>query len=307
VHRPPGNIIDEVKKLARAGSKEVTLLGQTINHYAYRHGDGRTTTFADLLYQVHEAAPDLPRLRFVTSFPRDFTNDALAAMRACDRICGFLLAPDRNGCDRVVKRMNRGYSAQQYIDFVDRARQYMPDVSIASDFIVGFPSETDEEFAQTVELVKRCRFKNSFIFKYSPRPGTVAIDRFDDDVPEDVKRRRNNELLAVQQKVTAAENAKLVGKTLEVMVEGESKLVGRRTSYPSSKVELGWERSQSPAIATARSSTQLVGRTRGDQVVFFEGDLSLKGRHLDVEITDYRGMTLFARLVDSAATVAAAR
>src|SRR5205823_8224202 len=113
-------------------------------------------------------------------------------------------------------------------DFVARARQSMPDVSIASDFIVGFPTETDVEFEQTVEMVRRCRFKNSFIFKYSPRPGTVAIDRFADDVPEDVKRRRNNELLAVQQEVSAANNREMVGKTVEVLVEGESKLVSKR-------------------------------------------------------------------------------
>src|SRR4029079_5765412 len=142
----------------------------------------------------------------------------------------FLHAPAQHGNDRVLKLMNRGYSAQQYYDFVDRARTYMPDVSIHSDFIVGFPTETDAEFEQTVEMVHRCRFKNSFIFKYSPRPGTVAIDRFEDDVPENVKRRRNSDLLAAQQQVTIAENRQLVGKSLEVMVEGESKLVSRQAA-----------------------------------------------------------------------------
>jgi tRNA-2-methylthio-N6-dimethylallyladenosine synthase len=297
VHRPPQNIIDEVRKLTEAGSKEVTLLGQTINHYAYKHGDGRTTTFADLLYEIHEAVPELPRLRFVTSFPRDFTDEALQAMRDCERICRFLHVPAQHGNDRVLKLMNRGYTAQQYIDFIGRAREYMPDVSIASDFIVGFPSETDEEFQQTVDLVKLCRFKNSFIFKYSPRPGTVAIDRFEDDVPEDVKRVRNNHLLAVQQQVTLEENRKLVGRTLEVMIEGESKLVSRQAAYPSSKVELGWEKRRHGQLADhVPSRTQLVGRTRGDQVVCFDGDLSLKGELLEVEITDSRGMTLFARV-----------
>jgi tRNA-2-methylthio-N6-dimethylallyladenosine synthase len=278
-----------------AGSKEVTLLGQTINHYAYKHGEGqggRTTSFAELLYQIHEAVPELPRLRFVTSFPRDFTDEALMAMRDCERICRFLHVPAQHGNDRVLKLMNRGYTAQQYIDFIGRAREYMPDVSIASDFIVGFPTETDQEFQQTVHLVKLCRFKNSFIFKYSPRPGTVAIDRFADDVPEDVKRRRNNELLAVQQQVTLEENRKLLGKTVEVMVEGESKLVSRQAAYPASKVELGWEKRRVESSA----QTQLVGRTRGDQVVCFDGDRSLKGKLLDVDITDSRGMTLFARL-----------
>src|SRR5206468_2071978 len=164
-------------KLTDAGSKEVTLLGQTINHYAYRHGDGRTTTFAQLLFDIHDQVPDLPRLRFVTSFPRDFTDEALLAMRDCPRICRYLHVPAQSGSDRILKLMNRGYTAAEYTDFIARARAYMPDVSIASDFIVGFPTETDEDFAQTVELVRTCRFKNSFIFKYSPRPGTTAIDR----------------------------------------------------------------------------------------------------------------------------------
>ena len=303
VHRPPQNIIDEVRKLTEAGSKEVTLLGQTINHYAYKHGDGRTTTFADLLYEIHEAVPELPRLRFVTSFPRDFTDEALQAMRDCERICRFLHVPAQHGNDRVLKLMNRGYTASQYIDFIGRAREYMPDISIASDFIVGFPTETDEEFQQTVDLVKHCHFKNSFIFKYSPRPGTVAIDRFADDIPEDVKRVRNNQLLAVQQQVTLDENRKLVGRTVEVMVEGESKLVSRQAAYPASKVELGWEKRNAQRDGHFNdhlpNRTQLVGRTRGDQVVCFDGDLSLKGELLDVEITDSRGMTLFARLVST--------
>src|SRR4051812_16102422 len=212
VHRPPQNVIDEVKMLVDAGSREVTLLGQTVNHYCFDHGDGRVTTFAALLYQIHEAVPDLPRLRFVTSFPRDFTDEALQVMRDCPRICRYLHVPAQHGNDRILKLMNRGYTVEQYRDFIGRAREYMPDVSIASDFIVGFPTETDAEFEQTLQLVRDCRFKNSFIFKYSPRPGTVAIDRFEDDVPEDVKRRRNNALLAEQQRVSEDLNRELVGK-----------------------------------------------------------------------------------------------
>src|SRR5439155_4991346 len=152
VHRPPQNIADEVRRLSDAGAREVTLLGQTINHYHYRHGDGRSTTFADLLYQLHESVPDLPRLRFVTSFPRDFTDEALQAMRDCPRICRYLHVPAQHGSDRILKLMNRGYTAQQYRDFLARAREYMPDLSVASDFIVGFPTETDEEFEQTRQL-----------------------------------------------------------------------------------------------------------------------------------------------------------
>jgi tRNA-2-methylthio-N6-dimethylallyladenosine synthase len=300
VHRPPQNIIDEVKRLTYAGVREVTLLGQTINHYHYKHGDGRETSFAELLYQIHEATPDLPRLRFVTSFPRDFTDEALQAMRDCDRICRYLHVPAQHGSDRLLKLMNRGYTSQQYLDFVDRARSYMPDVCIASDFIVGFPTETDEDFQQTVEMVERCRFKNSFIFKYSPRPGTVAINRFEDDVPEDVKRRRNNDLLAVQSRICAENNRAMIGQAVQVLVEGESKLVSK-PAYPASSggVELGWEKRARRNVEATAETTQLVGRTRGDQVVVFNGDRSLKGELLDVEIIDARNLTLFAKPITS--------
>jgi tRNA-2-methylthio-N6-dimethylallyladenosine synthase len=296
VHRPPGNIIDEVRRLADAGSREVTLLGQTINHYAYDHGDGRTTTFAHLLYQIHEAAPHLPRLRFVTSYPRDFTDAALQAMRDCPRICQYLHVPAQSGSDRILKLMNRGYTAGAYRDFIGRAREMMPGLCIASDFIIGFPTETEDDFAATVDLVRFGRFKNSFIFKYSPRPGTVAIDRFKDDVPEDVKRRRNKELLAVQQEVCAENNRAMVGKTVRVLVEGESKLVSKQ-AYPAAPtpggVELGWERRGTVGAGPARR-TQLVGRTTGDQIVVFDGDITQKGQLLDVRIVRSTHMTLFA-------------
>ncbi|MGA3066233.1 MAG: tRNA (N6-isopentenyl adenosine(37)-C2)-methylthiotransferase MiaB [Tepidisphaeraceae bacterium] len=287
VHRPPQNIIDEVKKLTDAGSREVTLLGQTINHYAYEHPDGRTTTFADLLYAVHEAVPHLPRLRFVTSFPRDFTDQALIAMRDCPRICRYLHVPAQHGSDRILKMMNRGYTAGQYREFLARARQLMPDLSVASDFIVGFPTETDEDFAQTVWLLSESRFKNSFIFKYSPRPGTAAIDRFPDDIPESTKRRRNNELLAAQHAVCEELNRQMIGKRVEVLVEGPSKLLSRRNGNGGG-VELGWE-----TRGKGAAGCQMVGRTRGDQVVVFDGSESLAGQFLDMQIIDARNMTLF--------------
>jgi tRNA-2-methylthio-N6-dimethylallyladenosine synthase len=189
----------------------------------------------------------------------------------------------------MLTLMNRGYTSGQYYDFIARARDYMPDICLAGDFIVGFPTETDEDFAATIQLVKDCRFKNSFIFKYSPRPGTIAIDRFVDDVPEDVKRHRNNDLLAVQQEASAANNRAMVGKTVEVLVEGESKLVSRREA--NGGIELGWEKRTAPA-----RRMQMVGRTRGDQVVVFDADSSLKGQLLDVEIISSQSLTLFGRL-----------
>ena len=316
VHRPPGNIIEEVKKLVGAGVLEVTLLGQTVNHYHYRHEDGRQTSFADLLYQIHESVPELPRLRFVTSFPRDFTNEALAAMRDCPRICQYLHVPGQSGSDRILKLMNRGYTSGQYYDFIDRAREYMPDICLASDFIVGFPTETDEDFAASVEMVRRCRFKNSFIFKYSPRPGTTAIDRFADDVLEEVKKKRNNELLAAQSEVCAANNRAMVGRTVEVLVEGESPLAAKRQAVSPGSVELKWEKRNGVAKETPHvhpglrgesvAKRQMIGRTRGDQVVAFDGDISMRGKLIDVEIIDAKNMTLFgdaAVLADEGKTI----
>ena len=291
VHRPPSNIVAEVRKLADAGVREVTLLGQTINHYHFDHGDGRATTFADLLYQIHEATPHLPRLRFVTSYPRDFTDDALDAMRDCPRICRYLHVPAQHGDDRVLRAMNRGYTVQQYYDFVDRARERMPDVSLASDFIVGFPTETEEEFQRTKDVIRYCRFKNSFIFKYSPRPGTTAVKRFEDDVPDEVKKRRNNELLAVQHEVAREVNAEMVGRTVELMVEGHSKHAAK--AYPASNVALGPGFARRSGGGGTGGTVQLVGRTRGDQIVVFDGPPALAGELVDVTVTAVRGLTLF--------------
>lgn len=291
VHRPPSNIIDEVKRLADAGALEVTLLGQTINHYAYRHGDGRTTSFADLLRAVHEAVPHLPRLRFVTSFPRDFTTDALQAMRDSPRICRYLHIPAQHGHDRLLRLMNRGYTIAAYYDLIDRARELMPDISLASDFIVGFPTETDDEFNTCAQVIRRCRFKNSFIFKYSPRPGTAAHSRLPDDVPDDVKRRRNNELLAVQCEVSAANNQAMIGREVELLIEAETPLSSRR---PAAAIELGWERRQP---APANPVRQWIGRTRGDQVVAVESADNLLGRLRPARITAAHQMTLFAELI----------
>jgi len=294
VHRPPQNIIEEVRKLVDNGAIEVTLLGQTVNHYAYDHGDGRRTTFADLLYQVHEATPDLPRLRFVTSYPRDFTVEALQAMRDCSRICRYLHVPAQHGSNRILKLMNRGYTIEQYREFVDRARELMPDVSLVSDFIVGFPTETDEEFETCVDIVRYAKFKNSFIFKYSPRPGTIAIDRFEDDIPEDVKRRRNNRLLDVQGEIIAEGNQQLIGKTLEVIVEGESKLAAKPQAASGVELGAGFRR----RFGSDEKTTQLVARTRGDQIVCFDGDPSLINQIIDLQITDARRMTLFGKRVE---------
>ncbi len=289
VHRPPGDIVDECKRLADSGVIEITLLGQTVNHYVYTHGaavsvDGRelaqvgpgaaafktnsngaskankTTSFAELLRRIHDEVPLVKRLRFVTSYPRDFGDDILHAMADCERICEYLHAPLQSGSDRVLKLMNRGYTSGEYLDFVDRARAIMPDVSLAGDIIVGFSGETDEDFQLTKDLLKRVRFKNNFIFKYSPRPGTTAIERFKDDVPEAVKRQRNNDLLALQAEISAEVHRELVGRHVDVFVEKISPHELKQSNGIDPQVQLGWESSR----------IQLSGRTEGDLITVFD-------------------------------------
>ena len=337
VHRPPDHIVDECKRLADSGVMEVTLLGQTVNHYLYVHGawavgangqsaqigpglsafrhdksnggggaarvsararGARTTTFAGLLKRIHDEIPAIRRLRFVTSYPRDFGDDVLTVMAQSPRICRYLHAPAQSGSDRILKLMNRGYTVREYLEFVARARDILPDVSIAGDMIVGFPTETEDDFQQTAELLRRVRFKNNFIFKYSPRPGTTAITRFADDVPNDVKRRRNSELLALQGQISATVHQAFIGRRVEVFVEQISR-ERSATSNPSG-VELAWEKRQ--------TVVQLSGRTAGDLIVAFDAPPEIEprdliGRIVDVRVTSAGPLILFGGLLELGADV----
>jgi tRNA-2-methylthio-N6-dimethylallyladenosine synthase len=277
VHRPPDQIVDEVLRLADAGVMEVTLLGQTVNHYHYQpDGGGRTTSFAELLRRVHDEVPQLPRLRFVTSFPRDFTDEALEVMAASPRICRYLHIPAQSGSNAVLKRMNRGYSVEEYRALLDRARALMPDIAIAGDMIVGFCGETEDDFRASVELLRFARYKNCYIFKYSPRPGTTADERLTDDVPDEVKRRRNNDLLVVQAEVSLAHHRAMLEQTVDVLVEGFSK---RALRAQESEQARGDEIDRRP-----RASGQLVGRTSGDQIVVFDGPADIIGQLAPVRV-----------------------
>jgi tRNA-2-methylthio-N6-dimethylallyladenosine synthase len=291
VHRPPDQIVEEARRLARAGVMEVTLLGQTVNHYKYVDESGRTTSFAELLRRVHDEVPELPRLRFVTSFPRDFTDDALDVMAASPRICRYLHVPAQSGSNTVLKRMNRGYTVEQYLDLLERARRRMPNISIAGDMIVGFSGESEEDFARSLALLRQARYKNCFIFKYSPRPGTHADDRFPDDIDDLEKRRRNNEMLAIQAEINLTNHRELLGKVVEVLVEGPSKRQLRaQESEQSRGEEVDW---------SASRSHQLVGRTTGDQIVHFTASPNLIGRLVSVRIEAATAYSLQADLVEA--------
>ncbi|TFG47708.1 MAG: tRNA (N6-isopentenyl adenosine(37)-C2)-methylthiotransferase MiaB, partial [Candidatus Brocadiia bacterium] len=220
--RPPDAIIEQIKRLADQGVKLVTLLGQTVNSYKYNAGD-KIYCLADLL----EMASDINGIewiRFVTSYPQqEFFERILAAMAKLPKVCKYLHIPAQSGSDRILKAMNRRYTARQYLDLIETARHYVPDIAVAGDFIVGFPGETDEDFQQTVELVKKARYKNCFVFKYSPRPNTTAQKRLHDDIPEEIKKQRNIELLAVLEKISQQISMEFLNKVVNVLVEGLSK------------------------------------------------------------------------------------
>ena len=282
VHRSPEQIVDEVKRLADSGILEVTLLGQTVNHYGWNEG-GKQTSFADLLWRIHEEVSHLPRLRFITSYPRDFTDDALDVMAQAPRICKYLHIPAQSGSNTMLKKMNRGYTVEEYLSLLERARKRMPNIRLAGDMIVGFPGETDEDHALSIELLRQARYKSCFIFKYSPRPGTVSIRRLEDDVPEAVKKERNIELLDIQSQISLELHKGYEGQELEVLVEGESRL--RQKVQQPGEVKLGW-------VKPPEDLVRLVGRTEGDEIVAFTGPRSLIGSITTVHATGATNLTI---------------
>ena len=324
VHRAPDAIVEECRKLVESGVVEITLLGQTVNHYHYDHTTAQSingvvqpqvgsiissatrnseletrnsvTTFAQLLARIHDEIPTLQRLRFVTSFPRDFGDDILHTIAERPRICRYLHLPVQSGSNRILKLMNRGYTVEEYHELLARIRRILPDATLASDLICGFPGETEEDHQATCDLLREANYKNCFIFKYSPRPGTTAIDRFEDDVPDEVKRARNNELLQIQAKNSDALHRAYVGKTVRVFVESvsvkEQKKKQKAVNAAASNVELGWSQPLA-ASHSEQQTSQLTGRTDGDLIVMFDGDPSLVGSIVEVKIEKHAPLALF--------------
>ncbi len=276
--RPAEVIVAEARQLADQGVKEITLLGQTVNSYKFQETDGRVTRLSDLLLRLHDI-DGIARIKFITNFPNDMTDDLLQAVRDLPKVSRYLHVPAQSGCDEILKRMKRMYTAALYDDMLARIHATIPDASVSSDFIVGFCGETEESFEKSVRLVERARFKNSFIFKYSPRQGTKADLLFNDDVPEEVKKRRNNDLLALQSTISREDNRRLLGKTFEVLVEGPSKSAG------------------SVEGQDGRGLGQLAGRTWCDRIVVFDGHERLIGRFVPVTIEDASSVTLFGRVL----------
>ena len=274
--RPPEAIIEQIRKLADHGVKQITLLGQTVNSYKYNQGE-KTWSLADLL----DAAGNIEGiewLRFVTSYPsEEFFDDIMQVMVGSSKVCEYLHMPAQNGSDKILRAMNRNYTAALYLELIEKARAIVPGITIAGDFIVGFPGETDEDFQATVDLAKKARYKNAFIFKYSPRPGTTADKRLQDTVPAEVKQKRNVKLLAVQEKISDELSRDFLGKQVKILVEGLSK-----------KSHVNMDKDENP---------QLIGRTSGDWIVVFNGPASLAGQFTNVKITKTSPLTLFGEII----------
>lgn len=259
--RSAAEIMDEVKYLADGGAREITLLGQNVNSYSPESDPGMD--FPELLNMVSETE-GIKRVRFVTSHPKDFSDGLIDAIRDNDKVCEYLHLPLQAGSNSVLKRMNRKYTYEHYRERVMRAKELIPSLALSSDFIVGFPGETDEDFKATMRALEEIRYDMIFAFNYSVRPGTKA-ENFSDDVPLDVKKMRLTKLLDAQKKIIMENTSGYEGKTVEVMVEGAAK----------------------------KDDKQYSGRNRQNRVVNFTSDTILSsGDFVNVKITEARPNSL---------------
>ena len=280
--RTPDTILAEARKLVAEGCREITLIGQTVNSYKYAEG-GRTTRLADLLLRL-DGIDGLDRIKFVTNYPRDMTDDLVAAVRDLPKVCHSLHVPAQHGSDAVLARMKRGYTIGEYMEMLERVREAIPHAAVTSDFIVGYCGETEAEFELAHDLVRTAGFKNSFIFKYSPRPGTKAHERLPDDVPEEVKKERNQLLLEAQADVSLAGNQRFLSTRQAVLVEGLSAHDKKR------------------AVAFGADDTvQLSGRTMCDRIVIFDAPRRLIGRIVEIDIHEAGAWSMAGRVADGLA------
>ena len=265
--RHPESILAELADLRKRGFSEATLLGQNVNSYCHKNANGTEIDFAKLLTLVAESAPNM-RIRFTTSHPKDMSDRIIETIASHSNICRHIHLPVQSGSDSVLKAMNRKYTSAWYMDRVEAIRRIMPDCSITTDLFTGFHGETEEDFQQTLELMRKARFDSAFLFKYSERPGTLAARTMPDNVPEDVKIDRLNRMIELQNQLSADSNRRDVGKTFEVLVEGVSK----------------------------RSTEQMVGRTQQNKTcVFARGNVRI-GDLVKVRVISSSSATLICEL-----------
>ncbi len=262
------SILNEIEDLKKRGYKEVVLIGQNVNSYAYKGEDGAVVSFADLLKIVAEAYPTM-RVRFTTSHPKDMNDDVLMVMAAYPNICRHIHLPVQSGSNKILKSMNRKYTREWYLDRIAAIRRIVPDCGITTDVFCGFHDETEEDQQLTLSLMEEVVFDSAFMFKYSERPGTFAAKNLPDNISEEVKIARLNEIIALQTRMSALSNERDVNKTFEVLVEGFSK----------------------------RSREQLFGRTSQNKVVVFpKGDHKI-GDFVKVKVLSTTSATLIGEEV----------
>lgn len=256
------SILKEVKDLEARGFKEVTLLGQNVNSYRFDN-NGEIIDFPKLLRLVAHTVPGM-RIRFTSSHPKDMSDETLQVIADEPNVCNHIHLPVQSGSSRMLKLMNRKYTREWYLDRIAAIRRIIPDCGLSTDLMCGFHSETEEDHQETLSLMRECAYDSSFMFKYSERPGTYASKRMEDNIPEDVKIRRLNEMIELQNQLSAESNAKDIGKVVEVLVEGLSK----------------------------RSKTQVFGRTQQNKVVVFDKGNHRIGDFVNVRILEASSATL---------------
>ena len=262
--RDVASILNEVKDLETKGFKEVTLLGQNVNSYLFSINNSQDRiTFPELLRRVAETVPDM-RIRFTTSHPKDMSDETLQVIADYPNICNHIHLPVQSGSNRILQLMNRKYTREWYLDRVAAIRRIIPDCGLTTDIFCGYHSETEEDHQLSLSLMRECQYDSAFMFKYSERPGTYASKHLPDDVPEETKIRRLNELIALQNQLSAESYQRDIGKTFEVLVEGVSK----------------------------RSKDQLFGRTQQYKVVVFDRNGHHVGDFVRVKITEASSATL---------------
>ncbi len=260
--RPSASILDEVKALVDGGYKEVTVLGQNVNSYRSEENGGQVD-FATLLYRISLLSDDL-RIRYSTSHPKDCSADLLHVHAERAGVCNFIHLPVQHGSTETLKRMRRTYSREQYLRLIEQARAIVPDIAFSTDLIAGFCGETDDEHAQTLSLMEQVRYDHAFMFAYSERPGTYAARKFEDDVPEAVKKERLSQIIRLQNQHSLESNRRDIGTIQTVLAEGTSK----------------------------RSDAQLMGRTDANRVVVFDRDHYAPGDYVAVRVESASSATL---------------
>lgn len=261
--RAPEAIVAEVKGLVADGVKEIMLLGQNVNSY-----DGNGTSFAELLKMLNDV-DGLERIRFMTSNPKDLSDELIEAFAVCDKLCRNLHLPIQSGSNRVLKRMNRKYTREDYLKLIEKLRKTVPDITLSTDIIVGFPGETNEDFEETLSIVKEVKYDSAFTFIYSIRKGTPA-EKFEDQIEESEKHRRFDLLVSAVNEISEKKNKAYQDRVEKVLVDGVSK----------------------------NDKSTLTGRTDGSKLVNFAGKKELIGSIVDVKITDAKTFSLFGEVIE---------